>query len=89
MAERMFDEHSFKDEITSKAEAKASVLYLAGNETNFRRELQAEDLSYEDVEKEVATVWGNLLQSCQRVGFSNDITAHKENQFSSEGGEKT
>jgi hypothetical protein len=81
MTERMFDEHSFQEEIAGKAEAKAGVLYLAGNETNFRRTLQAENLSFEDVEKEVSTVWGNLLKACQKVGYNDAITAHKAKQF--------
>lgn len=77
----MFDEHSFQEEITNPEEAEACTDYLAKNESKFRKELASEGLSYEEIEKEVATVWGNLIKSSVRVGFSNWTTEHKKKQF--------
>lgn len=72
MVERMFDEHSFHDEITKPSEASSCYNYFASNLPKFRRELQDEGLSYEEIEKEVGQCWLNLLKSCQRVGWTND-----------------
>lgn len=79
--ERMFDRDSFLDEITNKAEAKSCVQYLAHNESQFRRELASEGLSYDEINDEVKAVWKNLLDSCKRVGYSDYITEAKRKQF--------
>lgn len=72
MNERMFDGHSFHDEITKPSEAYACYEYFASNVSKFKRELQDEGLSYEEIEKEVGQCWLNLLKSCQRVGWTNN-----------------
>lgn len=79
--ERMFDEHSFTDEIKSKKDAESCVMYLSHNESKFRKELASEGLSYEEIEAEVAKVWKNLLNACKKFGFSNYITEAKRKQF--------
>jgi hypothetical protein len=72
--EPMFDKDSFTDEITDAKEANSAVLYLSHNERNFQEELINEGLTYDQIEAEIATVWGNLLKSCKRVGFSDHAT---------------
>lgn len=72
MDERMFDEHSFQEEITKPAEAQACYNYFASNLPKFEQELQDEGLSYEAIQKEVRTCWMNLLRACQRVGWTNE-----------------
>jgi translation elongation factor EF-1alpha len=72
--EPMFDKDSFTDEITGASEANSAVVYLSHNERNFRKGLIDEGLTYDQIEAEVATVWGNLLKACKRVGFSNHVT---------------
>lgn len=69
--EPMFDSHSFKEEITSTSEAESCYNYFTNNLTAFRHELADAGKSYEDIEKEVRQCWENLLESCQRVGYSN------------------
>lgn len=69
--ERMFDNHSFTDEITNASEAKSCYKYFAHNVSKFRQELAEEGLSYDEIEKEVRQCWINLLNSCHRVGFMN------------------
>lgn len=81
MAERMFDGHSFTDEITDASEAQQAVEYLAKNETNFRSSLSAEGVDYEQIQSIVRHVWVNLLKSCHRVGFRNHVTDHKAAQY--------
>lgn len=80
-AERMFDKDSFTDEITNAADARQCVDYLASNEHNFRKQLRAEGLGYDEVEAAVAEVWGNLAKSCQRVGYADNWVIHKVKQF--------
>lgn len=81
MEDAMFDRESFKDEITSPADAKQCVEYLSSNERNFRKELMAEGLSHEQEEEAVKAVWMNLLKSCQRVGYADAHTTMKAKQF--------
>jgi hypothetical protein len=79
--EPMFDKDSFQEEITTKAEAQSAVAYLSHNERNFRKGLMDEGLTHEQEDAEVALVWGNLLKSCKRVGFSDGVTQAKAEQF--------
>lgn len=82
MDDMQFDpESSFTDEITTKAEAKASVGYLAHNETNFRLALSESGKSYDEIENIVRRTWTNLLKSCQRVGYSDIHVEFKRKQY--------
>lgn len=78
---RMFDEHSFTDEITSNDDAKACVSYLAHNETRFRNELAEKGLDYDQIHAEVKKVWTNLLTACKKYGYNDYITDAKKVQF--------
>jgi len=69
--ERMFDEHSFQEEITKPSEAKACYDYFVSNLTAFRQSLAEEGLSYEEINEVVKTCWLNLAKSCARVGWTN------------------
>lgn len=80
----MFDKDSFTDEITDAAEAKASVAYLAHNETKFRSELNEEGLSHDEQEAAVKEVWANLVATCRRVKYTDSTIAFKIRQFSSQ-----
>lgn len=79
--ERMFDDHSFQDEVQSNADAKSCVMHLAHNESKFRRELASEGLTYEQVEEEVKKVWKNLLKACSKYGYVDFMTQFKREQF--------
>lgn len=70
-----FDEHSFLDEITNKAEAHNCYRYLTQNMGEVHQELAQKGTSYENTEAFFQTVWKNLLGSCDRVGYTN---AHLE-----------
>lgn len=69
--ERLFDSHSFQEEITNASEAKATYDYFVSNLTAFKHELAEEGLSYENTEKEVRQCWENLIKSSQKVGYIN------------------
>lgn len=77
----MFDENSFTDEITTGAEAKAAVAYLAHNEIKFRKELASEGVSYAEMQNKVGQVWRNLLKSCKRVKYSDFTVQTKMAQY--------
>lgn len=81
MAERMFDEHSFLDEVDTKEQAHECVNYLALNEHKFRMELIDEGLDYDEVENAIKVVWTNLVQSCQRVGYSDSLVEGKARKY--------
>lgn len=83
--DRMFDEHSFQDEVVDAAHAKACVSYLAHNESNFKKELAEEGLDYDQIQEEVKKVWLNLLKACKRVGFEDHITRAKAAQYGFKG----
>jgi hypothetical protein len=69
--EHMFDSDSFKEEITSKEDAQAAYNYFAHNLTDFRSQLASSGMDYEEVEDRIRQCWLNLIESSQRVGFTN------------------
>jgi hypothetical protein len=69
--EHMFDGNSFQEEITSKEEAKAAFDYFTHNLQKFQSELASEGQSYEEIENTLRQCWSNLIESCQRAGYSN------------------
>lgn len=77
----MFDEDSFQDEIETPADARSCTHYLALNEPIFIRELQNEGKSADEVQAELARVWGNLAQSAKRVGYASAILTAKAKQY--------
>jgi len=81
MAERMFDQDSFLEEIQTPADARACVDYLAHNEHQFLEELRNEGLSYEERQEALRQVWTNLIKSAQRVGYFDHLLENKAKQF--------
>jgi hypothetical protein len=77
----MFDKDSFKKEITSKEEAKAAYSYFSHNLTSFRSQLASSGMSYEDVEETIRQCWLNLIESSQRVGFTNGHMERMEEMY--------
>ena len=67
-----FDKDSFQDEITNKAEAHNCYRYLTQNLGEVLQELRKNNTSHEEIEDFFAVVWGNLLASCDRVGYTNN-----------------
>jgi hypothetical protein len=79
--EHMFDKDSFKEEITSKEEAQAAYNYFAHNLTDFRSRLASSGMSYEEVEETIRQCWLNLIESSQRVGFTNGHLERMEEMY--------
>jgi hypothetical protein len=79
--DRMFDADSF-DNLQSAGEVKQAVDYLAHNEIKFREELASEEISYEDIQKEVRQVWSNLIKLCDKFKYTDHIVAHKKKLYS-------
>lgn len=69
--EKLFDSDSFTTEITSASEAQSAYNYFTSNLTAFRHQLADEGLSYDEIANTVRQCWKNLLESSQRVGYSN------------------
>jgi hypothetical protein len=80
--EHMFDNDSFKNEITSASEAEAAYRYYSNNLTTFRHQLASEGQTYEQVEETIRQCWLNLIESSKKVGYSNDHMARMEKQYS-------
>lgn len=81
MADRMFSEHSFTDEIDSPQQAEEGIEYLAKNEHQFRQELQDEGLSYDDVVLVIEGLWRNLAAACKRVGYTDPLIEQKKERY--------
>jgi hypothetical protein len=77
MSERMFDPTSFND-LQDVSEVKSAVVYLAYNESKFRQELASEGMDYDDIQKEVARIWTNLLKLCSKYKYSDYIVQSKK-----------
>lgn len=67
-----FDEHSFQDEITNKAEAQSCYKYFTQNLQEFQKELYHAGIDYDEAQAKIDQVWKNLITSCDRVGYSNE-----------------
>jgi hypothetical protein len=70
--EHMFGPESFTSEITSAEEAQSAYNYFTHNLTTFQHQLASEGESYEQMQETLRHCWYNLIQSSQRVGFTND-----------------
>jgi hypothetical protein len=82
METRMFSPDSFTDEIETKADADSCTKYFASNELTFRSELQNEGLSYDEIQDTLRKLWGNLIASSKRVGYTSGVLRNKISQFS-------
>lgn len=78
--ELSFSPESFSD-ISTREEAGQAVDYFSKNEIAFRRELEEQGKSYNEIQETVKKTWVNLLRVCKRTGYSDDIVTVTARQY--------